>query len=410
MSTASSSPTPQLRRVLLGGGLVALCLVAILACGGAGYFLDQGNYNRGHQAYEQGDCGTAIDYFDRVIKGWRLIDFAGYVPRALHEQQECLTFQPAAEKQLAGDASGAVIAYDDFVRSYATSPLAAEARRRVGALFAQADPSTLISREVCDRLEALIEHDLIPQPDQTLPLLYLACGQVYTGDGDPHSAFDVYTTFMTDYADHPLAAGAVTALLANPVACENVSALESNAVIAGWPDFLPSLYYNCGQAYEQLQDYAEAIRMYETFLSKYAEHRLAGEAQAALARSLVADARASGAPEITMPERSGSTGNASAVVVIQNDAPEQMRIVFSGPEAQIEELEACTACTKYFEVGPAFCPEKGPIGRYVLQPGEYDVRVEAIDNERVEPFVGTWQLGEDSEYYTCFFIVTRVEP
>ena len=81
MSTASSSPTSHLRRAFLGGGLLALCLVAAVGCGGVGYFLDQGNYNQGHRAYEQGDCATAIGYFNRVIEGWRLIDFGGYVMR-----------------------------------------------------------------------------------------------------------------------------------------------------------------------------------------------------------------------------------------------------------------------------------------------------------------------------------------
>jgi len=410
MATASSSPTSRLRRALLGGGLLALCLVAAVGCGGVGYFLDQGNYNQGHRAYERGDCATAIGYFDRVIEGWRLIDFGGYVPRALGEKQECLTFLPAVEKQIAGDASGAVVAYDDFVRSYATSPLAAEARRQVGAMFAQADPATLISREVCDRLESLLAHELIPQLDQSLPLLFLACGQVYTADGNPRTAYDLYFTFMTDYPDHPLVAGAEAALLANPIACENTSALKSNAAIAKRQDFLPSLYFGCGQAYEQVQMYADAIRLYEAFLHDYPDHGLAEAAKAALARALVADAKASGAGEIAAPERSGSTDSASTLVVIQNDSPERLRLVFSGPEARIEELETCGACARYSLVGPAFCPETGPIGRYTLQPGEYEVLVEAISDEGVTPFTGTWQLGEGSEYYTCFFIVTTLGP
>jgi hypothetical protein len=124
----------------------------------------------------------------------------------------------------------------------------------------------------------------------------------------------------------------------------------------------------------------------------------------------VADAKASGAGEIAAPERSGSTDSASTLVVIQNDSPERLRLVFSGPEARIEELETCGACARYSLVGPAFCPEKGPIGRYTLQPGEYEVLVEAISDEGVTPFTGTWPLGEGGEYYTCFFIVTTLGP
>ena len=57
--------------------------------------------------------------------------------------------------------------------------------------------------------------------------------------------------------------------------------------------------------------------------------------------------------------------------------------------------------------GPLSCPEKGPIGEYVMQPGTYDVVVKAADSASVTPFRGTWELGPGDEYYSCFYLVTR---
>jgi hypothetical protein len=53
-------------------------------------------------------------------------------------------------------------------------------------------------------------------------------------------------------------------------------------------------------------------------------------------------------------------------------------------------------------------PAQGPIGRYTLPPGDYDVVVEAISGGDVTPFSGRWSLGSGSEYHNCFFIVTRL--
>lgn len=47
---------------------------------------------------------------------------------------------------------------------------------------------------------------------------------------------------------------------------------------------------------------ADAIRLYEAFLRDYPDHRLTEAAKAALARALVADAKASGAGEIAAPD------------------------------------------------------------------------------------------------------------
>ena len=79
-------------------------------------------------------------------------------------------------------------------------------------------------------------------------------------------------------------------------------------------------------------------------------------------------------------------------VRIQNDSPNSMSLVFKGPDVRVERLEPCTDCVEFHGTGPDACPEKGPIGEYVMQPGSYDVVVKAADDAGVTPFRGTWEL------------------
>jgi hypothetical protein len=150
--------------------------------------------------------------------------------------------------------------------------------------------------------------------------------------------------------------------------------------------------------------------MYELFLGNYPEHPSAPDVEAALARLIVAQARSTGAGEIPAPAASGTTGNEFAEVIIQNDSPDRIRIVFSGPEARVEELEACDTCRNFTVLEPTFCPEIGPIGRYTLTGGSYDVVVESISDKGITPWIGSWELRSGDEYYNCFYIVTTFGP
>jgi hypothetical protein len=148
--------------------------------------------------------------------------------------------------------------------------------------------------------------------------------------------------------------------------------------------------------------------MYELFRAEYPDHRLAPEVEAALARSVVENAKQSNAGTIPEPQPSGWVQGASAIVVVQNDSPERLRITFQGPEVRVEELAACSACEKHMIVKPLSCPQKGPIGRYTLQPGAYDVVAEAISDRSVSPFAGNWTLNRGQQYSSCFYIVVTL--
>ncbi len=190
--------------------------------------------------------------------------------------------------------------------------------------------------------------------------------------------------------------------------CQQFEALREQEFVPAKEATLPPLLLACGQAHEDNNDPTSAIGLYQLLLTDYPDHPLVEQTTTALARASVAEARAAGAGDIPAPQSVGGSGSGPAKVVIQNDSPEKLSIIFSGPEARIEELEPCATCTNYSGAGPESCPEQGPIGTYELPSGDYDVVVKSISDEGVTPFTGQWNLTDGEEYYSCFFLITSI--
>lgn len=277
--------------------------------------------------------------------------------------------------------------------------------------FAQTVERNLIANPVaCENIKPLQRNSLISIRLEFFPRLYQSCGNFYVSANDPEAAFEIYILLLEDYPQHSFTADAENYILTSHFACEKVDSLTSNEALSAREDFIPRLIFNCGQMYEETGERNSAIGLYEKFLSAYPDHALSREIAGALARLIVEQAAEQSAGQISPPQLRGGSGTNNVEVVIQNDSPERMRIIFSGPEPRIEELEACGSCIKYNEVGPQYCPQSGPFSTYTLQPGAYDVVVESISGGRVTPWTGTWDLGSGSSYYSCFVIITKNIP
>jgi tetratricopeptide (TPR) repeat protein len=201
-----------------------------------------------------------------------------------------------------------------------------------------------------------------------------------------------------------------TAQLAEQALCESIDQLLADGRVPQPVILLPPFYLACGKAYQAERDYDKATAFFEQFLAQYGDHALVTEAEAALAQTIVANAKRGETGILPAPQRIGSAPSGVTKVVIQNDSPHKLRLVFSGAESHIEELDPCPSCQDYLSTRPTFCPEEGPIGRYSLIPGKYDVVVEAINDQSIVPFTGTWDLTAGGEYSSCFFIVITLGP
>jgi tetratricopeptide (TPR) repeat protein len=381
-------------------------IVGVVIAGylGFGYFRNQRNYTIGHQAWQQADCTTAIAAYDKVINRDVFNGTRWFVNEAEGEYAQCRAFQYALEAERSGNLVEALYSYNAFVNTHPTSPLNEAVRQQAVALFETADTTALAANTTCASPGEFLANGLVPQPEVIMPILYHACGQLYTADENPYLAFTMYEMLLTEYADHALAKEAEVALLANPATCEKIAELEQPQPIADRAGFLPSVYLTCGQQFEDEKP-SEAVAMYERFLADYPNDPRAETAQAGLARAMVAEARSSGADEIIAPSSRGTAPKGTTIVEIQNDAPHPLRIVFSGPKSLIVELAACdNGCIEVSSIMQSLsCQAKGPIGRYTLPPGEYDVVVTPINSD-VRSFTGKWTLSDSNEYYQCFFI------
>jgi len=186
--------------------------------------------------------------------------------------------------------------------------------------------------------------------------------------------------------------------------CKQIDQLVTNDLVPQPDTHLPQVYFACGQLYEKSGTYPFGSDYYEKFLSAFPNHPLAPEVNAALLRAVVARAKLGGGGSLPTPEQSGTTVDGSTLVIVRNESPESLRIVFSGAENRIEELEACSTCTTFIS-SPPFCPGAGPVGRYTLKPGQYFVVVESTSDKSISPWSGDWALEGGLEYTNCFFII-----
>lgn len=236
-------------------------------------------------------------------------------------------------------------------------------------------------------------------------------------DGNVGDAVLGYVGFMEKYDGRPLTefalkkaqdavATADPDALATVDVCDSIDTLVENTMIASPDDSLPALLYACGQTYENEARWTDAVNIYSRFRQDYGEHELAPQVEEAFVRSTLSEAQDLGAGELPAPQGQGQNTGEDVTVIIQNDSPETLSIVFSGPDIRVEELEPCTECESFSGESPSGCPELGPIGTYKLKPGSYDVVVKASSDTDVTPFRGTWDLSDAQEYSSCFYLVT----
>jgi outer membrane protein assembly factor BamD (BamD/ComL family) len=190
--------------------------------------------------------------------------------------------------------------------------------------------------------------------------------------------------------------------LAQSASCNKLEPLIKNNLIP--QPSQPQFYQACGQVFAKNGEHSQAIALYEKFLNQFSNHQLTKAVKTSYAQALYAEAQAKGAGNLPAPSQGGATGDGSTVVEIRNSSPEKMRIVFGGPTPRVEELEPCQDCETY-GTSPTQCPNKGPVGRYTVDSGQYKMVVKSVGESTVIPFTGTWSLAANTLYMNCFYIV-----
>ena len=249
----------------------------------------------------------------------------------------------------------------------------------------------------------------------------LECDTFLTGDdlstqGRTGDALLAYSRFLSKYPRSPMASAALAngqatvaegppERVASAAVCSELDHLEAQQLVSSAADILPSLLRACGRAFEENGDLAQALMLLNRFRIEYPDHPLRADVDADFVRVTLADAEASGAGELENPGNIGPSGEAGGLVSIEihNGSAEGLTLVLRGPEVRVEELGPCSECPEVIGE-PVGCPDDAPVGRYVLEPGTYDVVVKASSGARVTPYGGTWHFDPGQGYADCFYI------
>jgi outer membrane protein assembly factor BamD (BamD/ComL family) len=313
----------------IGGGFIGLFAFFL-----GNNLIDQAYYDKGVQAYQEGNCDRSQSELNTFLKRTGANESDEQTVRAKAIQTECNLLQSVLTQQKSGQLPIALSTSAEFAQRYPQSPLMDFLRQNMIALFAKNRVDALAKPTSCKRFENLIKENLVPESNQ--PDFYQACGKVLADSGQYH----------------------------------------------------------------------HAIALYEKFLDQFSKHALIKKMKQAYAQALYAEAQVKGAGNIPPPIQGGTTGDGSTVVEVRNDSPEKMRIVFGGPTPRVEELEPCKDCQTYSNP-PSACPNKGPVGNYTVDSGQYRIIVKSIATHKVTPYTGDWSLTQNTLYTSCFFIVHR---
>jgi outer membrane protein assembly factor BamD (BamD/ComL family) len=393
------------------------------------------NYQAGQAAYLKADCIAAAEPLGKAARGEPGRKDSDVARKAQAHLQECQAIAAAGNLATQNKPAEAMLRYGEFIDKHPDSPLQPLALDRRGILQQdlnyQAGQAAYFKADCAAAAEPLgkaargepgrKDSDMARKAQAHLQECQaIAAASNLAAQNKAAEAVLGYSEFIGRYPKSPLQPLALDrgrtimqagqpADLATEGVCKGLDRFLDQQLIIAQAETMPPLLYACGQRHEAAKDFGSAIAFYSRFRRDHADHPLAADVQTAFARATIAEAQAEGAGALPppLPTRGGSPA-AQVAVVVHNESPEHMTIVFQGPDVRVEELAACPDCARFTGTGPQSCPEKGPVGRYILAPGSYDVVVKSSrEGSAVRPFRGTWSLEAGHEYSNCFFLVTR---
>ncbi len=397
MSYSSKSNTGIGCLVVIAG----LLLLALIQSGMA-YFNNQKLFEEAHASYMIGDCSSASKGYTQITSKFSLFDFGKLRQKADTESDECYQFTSAVKE--------GIDSLYEFKVDHPENSLSEFVSREMTRILKDLDKANnlvpALEGGVCQNERFYADEGLLDESNT--PLFEYLCSKYMIEIGEADPAIDFLSSIFSKYPDSPQADQIKDAFARDTTYCGMANELDQLSLFKQDPNELTNLYLNCGENYVDAEEFTLAADLYQSFIEKYPDHPRVEEIKFLLPDLLIKAAKTGSTGTIERPDASGWAPAGVSRVVIQNDSPHTLRLVFSGPDARIEELPACDECSDYTGIGPMYCPEKGPIGSYDLTPGTFEVMVEALDDSGIDPFTGTWELEDSKEFYSCFFVVTTI--
>ena len=245
-------------------------------------------YDAGIKSLKQGNCDRAKEQFSSLETYGTFLNKVDKLPDAVkHYQQECKAWQ-STEKEVDGakenqDFAQVLVSYDNFVELHSQSALVKFAREKTQTLFNELEIKQLASDKSCKQIDSLVKHELIPDRDLNLPLLYLGCIEIYREKQDIKKELDFQTEFLVDFPQHDRALSIKQGLIQNPLVCDRSEELQKNEAVPNWGNLMSVVYLSCGKAYQEVKNYKRASAFYQSVAINYPEDELVSQADSYLA-------------------------------------------------------------------------------------------------------------------------------
>ena len=208
-------------------------------------------------------------------------------------------------------------------------------------------------------------------------------------------------TFLVDLPQHDAAATIEAEMIENVAACDLLPVMENLPTFSDRRDLVATKTFECAQFASFIGDIDTAIDRYESFLDQAPDDPRVSEAEAGLARNLIAEAKLGVTSEFERPARSGNSGGGHAQLLFSNDTVYDQHLIIVGPESRIVTIEASSVSSTYAQ-RPTDCRTDVPTVTIELVPGTYEVMVY---DDVAAPEIGTWTLESGTEYGWCAFYV-----
>jgi tetratricopeptide (TPR) repeat protein len=390
---------------------VLLLILLVIIIGGLTLYrnlADQRYFELAHSAYRAGDCERAIPIYEQVIHSFNPLNVKQLKTIADAEQTECNAYQEIVAVAEQGDPGQILISASEFVNTYPESPLATVAYNLMLDLLKKTDWEDLATPEMCSQPAKYLNFMSAADRQKQLPELYYACGESAYKENKWNDAVNWFKRIIIDFPSHAKVEQIETRLIDDPNICTHLTELENDPVFLSRPAFRALLYNHCGNLYTSNNDIDQAIQIYETLYLQFPEDPLAITAQDQLTILYQQKAAISGL-KLPAPDRSGEALSGVSEVLLMNNSPTRLKVIFSGIESYSLVLDECASCRDFLDNAPTFCPEIGPSQKITLAPGTYQVTVIPLPKSGLPLLSGTWELADQTSYSNCFMTVKMGE-
>lgn len=412
--------------------LFILLIVAGLIFTGYRFFADMSLNKSAKAAYQSGDLDLAYKKYDEVDRSFHLFDLGKYRQLAREGVIACAEKENTAAQALqdAGKLQEAFTAFQDLQERgmvYKIGDYESKASDSKLAIFNNMVESVekaytggicatvaIDGKWVVDHINSLDNSPDISSTQNHLEVCEEYVDEVQGVSGEsPLVAAKSITGFINAHMEDPLldfAKNKFKALvivngyekIASPEVCEVFP-----QIYAEWNLKNQDYLYSCGNVFAKANQTSNAIDLLNTFSETYPTDPRYQQVVDTLADLLIANAQAQGAGSLPEPDASGKAKKGTSEYEVRNDAPYQLRLVFSGPEKKIVTIPACSTCTEYI-LQPMSCPDEGPLDTIILKPGDYSLLVETVTSEGVTPYTGSFTMKDGTQYSSCFYVVKSI--